>query len=1246
MTTAAKSSKGPDHDTHTDSSAGSNGIALAPPAYGIDMVDRAPIGEGPLQLMPKVGQMRGPGLLGGKGRAISASAPSSPPNNNGLSDYLKAGIESPSRFDMSVVQPKHASTKAGLTGASADRQEDKWLGANGARVQMKLSVGASNDPLEQEADRVAEQVLETPARRVISGGPPHIQRFTGQATGQTDMPPASVDQALASPGKPLAPVPQQDTEDEAREANANRSPKQLPLDDSKDDGKQATSDANEQRVQTSVAQIGDQAVQDLAAKLPADGKVGDAAQDGAPKSVEDILTDKLALIDEELAEHQRWGQATATVGTAESAERAQFIAKAASEGAEGGLKEGFVQGAKMGVGMKVAEKVLEKGLAKGAGMFAVRVGTQAGKFTPVPGVGAAIGGALAAYDLASRDWKATGEAIGRFGQGASIYDQLANSIEAVSNVLEVSTQVLNVIAGVLGAITVVMWVLSIVTAGAMSPIAGTLTAISILITIGTLALDAINAVVLKQLITMFRALHTFTSDADPRDVLMQGKAISQAAGGASGFVGGLAGGLAGGAATEKGLNFAKGKPKPPVPEHPTPPAASGEGPTVKAEPSAQGGTLVSSAKEPSKGMVSASEPGKQTTSFGQPLPSLPEEGHIVWAAMEQLGEKFEMGAGVTPGERINSQRRATTLQSKFEKDMAAAGFQKVQKGKEVSRFEWEPIEGKANQKKADTAKNRYEKKLGTLHDERANANEEAWKGFWKEEGNSNPIDLETWEAAWDKQFGNIGEGSPVSSIEPHRILPLKEPPKVKTVKKDPIQSRLVGRHEHQPPRGESFLISEHIMPGAQWEAVTTGKKGPIYDANQYGYDITMLFPEDAAGIKTHKGATADNRRTEAIKNKIARGERVDIVEDLFLPSIDETIKAKNLAQQQREVRGLANSASPKREMPISQLPAAGRAGQEAGQKTSEGFGKGRQEPVVERVNPQYPPPPGHPNDIVAMQNKILKTLEARAQAESIGTAMAKQETHHKNNEKPIGDMQKGTDEAISATKAHQDAVDRRKQANDQKNDQEGQVKSKFDDYSDKAAKLVTLTGPMRTFQGLVSIAYTLPDTLPPSIADTIPFKDAAERGLKSGKGNLIKMHKDTTKFLDQLDSVDKTIKDQKASQPKRDEHTQDNAKTLDDTKAKANDSNQEFDKAKQRTTDLDQKNADRLGEAKQLHKEADQVTAKLDGQAKQKEIQVQSLAGAMQSWADAHKQARLDALEQTKTKYEQMGYRIVEVREK
>jgi hypothetical protein len=81
-----------------------------------------------------------------------------------------------------------------------------------ASVQAKLTVGSGGDVFEQEADRVADQVLAAPERSAVSSSPPRIQRFSGQPQGQADTVPASVDQALASPGGPMEPALRQDME--------------------------------------------------------------------------------------------------------------------------------------------------------------------------------------------------------------------------------------------------------------------------------------------------------------------------------------------------------------------------------------------------------------------------------------------------------------------------------------------------------------------------------------------------------------------------------------------------------------------------------------------------------------------------------------------------------------------------------------------------------------------------------------------------------------------------------------------------------------------------------------------------------------------------------------------------------------------------------------------------------------------------------------------------------------------------
>ena len=126
---------------------------------------------------------------------------------HGLSDPATPAM--PWRSSQSgILQRKCAcGGAAGMSGECEECSKKQRLG-----LQTKLTVNEPGDIYEQEADRIADQVMATPAHPAVSGAPPRIQRFSGQSNGQMDAAPASVDQALASPGRPLEPALRQDME--------------------------------------------------------------------------------------------------------------------------------------------------------------------------------------------------------------------------------------------------------------------------------------------------------------------------------------------------------------------------------------------------------------------------------------------------------------------------------------------------------------------------------------------------------------------------------------------------------------------------------------------------------------------------------------------------------------------------------------------------------------------------------------------------------------------------------------------------------------------------------------------------------------------------------------------------------------------------------------------------------------------------------------------------------------------------
>lgn len=106
-----------------------------------------------------------------------------------------------------ILQRKCACGNHTMAGGECTECAKKKMG-----LQRKLTIGASNDPLELEADRVSDQVMAASTNGAVSNAPIRIQRYTGQLASEGDTAPASVDRVLASSGRPLEPALRQDME--------------------------------------------------------------------------------------------------------------------------------------------------------------------------------------------------------------------------------------------------------------------------------------------------------------------------------------------------------------------------------------------------------------------------------------------------------------------------------------------------------------------------------------------------------------------------------------------------------------------------------------------------------------------------------------------------------------------------------------------------------------------------------------------------------------------------------------------------------------------------------------------------------------------------------------------------------------------------------------------------------------------------------------------------------------------------
>ncbi|MET0357342.1 MAG: DUF4157 domain-containing protein [Cellvibrio sp.] len=106
----------------------------------------------------------------------------------------------------SVLQPKCACGNQTAAGGECTNCAAK-------KLQKKLSIGASNDPLELEADRVADQVLGNQSAHSFSNmAAPKIRRRAVQSSTQADEVPASVERTLSSSGNALPTIARRDME--------------------------------------------------------------------------------------------------------------------------------------------------------------------------------------------------------------------------------------------------------------------------------------------------------------------------------------------------------------------------------------------------------------------------------------------------------------------------------------------------------------------------------------------------------------------------------------------------------------------------------------------------------------------------------------------------------------------------------------------------------------------------------------------------------------------------------------------------------------------------------------------------------------------------------------------------------------------------------------------------------------------------------------------------------------------------
>ena len=275
---------------------------------------------------------------------------------------------------------------------------------------------------------------------------------------------------------------------------------------------------------------------------------------------------------------------------------------------------------------------------------------------------------------------------------------------------------------------------------------------------------------------------------------------------------------------------------------------------------------------------------------------------------------------------------------------------------------------------------------------------------------------------------------------------------------------------------------------------------------------------------------------------------------------------------------------------------------------------------VERVNPEYPEPPGTPQQLAQIQTEISNLLAARARTERAERNMTAQEAKHRAGEAPVQQAIDDTGAGVSASRAHEQSVARRAQANQEQQQRQQQGAGLVSGYPSRAAGLTAITLPLAVFEGFTRFASILPG-------------DAGDA--------MARMNADARRLQDAFAQMAATMLTQEETQPARQADLQGDQQRLQTTDAQAADSSSQLVEAAQGAKELQRANQEKLSDATQAKQEASQQKAELGDAATQKQEQAQTLSTQLEAWAPAHKGARDTAVHETEQRLQQEGYVVL-----
>jgi hypothetical protein len=276
---------------------------------------------------------------------------------------------------------------------------------------------------------------------------------------------------------------------------------------------------------------------------------------------------------------------------------------------------------------------------------------------------------------------------------------------------------------------------------------------------------------------------------------------------------------------------------------------------------------------------------------------------------------------------------------------------------------------------------------------------------------------------------------------------------------------------------------------------------------------------------------------------------------------------------------------------------------------------------VQRVNPHYSPPPGTPDQVVALQNEIVNLLAVRARAEVESEHEADRVQACEANRAPIAASIADAHGSLGAVRAHEQAIARRDAMNLQQQQRQQKSASLTGSYAEKATGLGILETPLAAWEGFTSLASHLPGSAGDKMAE---------------------LNTDARNMQDAFGKMDGHMGHADGEQPARAAELDNDSQRIASTGAQAQASHEQLQTAADGAAGLQSANEATLGAAQQRQQAADQRRDELDAAAADRQASADSLAEQMRAWAQTHRDERAQAVAATVAQLQDKGKIVTE----